>query len=116
MTNLKQLLKIKDIKQKEIAIEIGVAQPTVSDWVNGKKYPEGENLTKLAAILDVDPSFILGGSSPNEAHDDAWEIRERLRRDPDLRDLYESIKKAKPEHIKAGAAFFKALESQNVKA
>lgn len=110
MTNLKQLLKIKDIKQKEIAIEIGVAQPTVSDWVNGKKYPEGENLTKLAAILDVDPSVILGGSSPNEAHDDAWEIRERLRRDPDYRILFETAKKASPEHLRAAAAMLKALD------
>ena len=60
MNTLKKTMKLRGIKQKEIALEIGVSQPTVSDWVNGKKIPEGENLSKLANILGLDPRVILG--------------------------------------------------------
>lgn len=60
MNTLKKTMKLRGIKQKEIALEIGVSQPTVSDWVNGKKTPEGENLSKLANILGLDPRVILG--------------------------------------------------------
>lgn len=60
MNTLKKTMRLRGIKQKEIALEIGVSQPTVSDWVNGKKIPEGENLSKLANILGLDPRVILG--------------------------------------------------------
>ena len=50
----------KGIQQKELAIEIGVAQPTVSDWESGKKDPSGDRLKALAAYFDVDELVILG--------------------------------------------------------
>lgn len=112
MSTLKELMRLRDIKQKEIAMEIGVTQPTVSDWVNGKKIPEGKNLQKLAKLLDVDPAVILGYSEPKPAEEDEdiWEFRERIRRDPDFQLLYKAIKKASPEHIRAATAVLKSLE------
>ena len=60
MNIVKELRKKKGIQQKELAIEIGVTQPTVSDWESGKKDPSGERLKKLALYFDVDELMILG--------------------------------------------------------
>lgn len=60
MNIVKELRKKKGIQQKELAIEIGVTQPTVSDWESGKKDPSGARLNALAAYFGVDELVILG--------------------------------------------------------
>lgn len=60
MNIIKELRKKKNIQQKELAIAIGVAQPTVSEWESGKKDPSGERLRKLAEFFGVDELVILG--------------------------------------------------------
>lgn len=60
MNIIRELRKKKGIQQKELAIAIGVSNPTVSDWENGKKDPSGERLKKLAQFFEVDELMILG--------------------------------------------------------
>lgn len=60
MNNVRDLRIRKGIQQKELAIEIGVSNATVSDWEHGKKNPSGERLRKLADFFDVDPTVVLG--------------------------------------------------------
>ena len=60
MNIVKELRKKKGIQQKELAIEIGVSSPTVSDWEANKKDPSGERLKKLARFFGVDELVILG--------------------------------------------------------
>lgn len=88
MNRIKELCVVRGIEQKELAISVGVSQPTVSDWFNQKKNPRGERLEKLSEILGVSKAEILGYSTPTPppADDDpiAWaqygpETREILR-------------------------------------
>ena len=60
MNIVKELRKRKGIQQKELALIVGVAQPTVSEWELNKKDPSGERLKKLASYFDVDELVILG--------------------------------------------------------
>lgn len=60
MNIVKELRKKKGIQQKELALEIGVSCPTVSEWESGKKDPSGDRLKKLAAFFDVDELVVLG--------------------------------------------------------
>lgn len=60
MNIVRELRKRKGIQQKELAIEIGVSKPTVSEWENGKKDPSGERLRRLAQYFGVDELVILG--------------------------------------------------------
>ena len=60
MNIIKELRKKRGIQQKELAISIGVAQPTISEWESGKKDPSGERLKKLAEFFGVDELVILG--------------------------------------------------------
>lgn len=63
MNIVRQLRLAKGIQQKELAIEIGVSNATVSDWEHGRKNPSGERLRKLAEFFEVDPLVILGSAS-----------------------------------------------------
>lgn len=60
MNIVKELRKKKGIQQKELAIILGVAQPTISDWENQKKDPSGNRLKKLAEYFGIDELIILG--------------------------------------------------------
>ena len=60
MNIIRELRKKKGIQQKELALEIGVSIPTVSEWETGKKDPSGERLRKLAKYFGVDELVILG--------------------------------------------------------
>lgn len=57
---IKELCTRRGIDQKQVALKIGVSQPTVSDWFNQKKNPRGERLEKLCSMLDVTEAVLLG--------------------------------------------------------
>ena len=48
-----------DFTQVEIADMMGVKQPQVSNWLNGKRIPTSSNLVKLANILAMRPEQLL---------------------------------------------------------
>jgi transcriptional regulator with XRE-family HTH domain len=47
--------------QREVAKGVGVAEGTVTAWEAGVQVPEGENLFKLAELLEVSPAWVLRG-------------------------------------------------------
>ena len=60
MNIIRELRKKAGIQQKELALEIGVSIPTVSEWENGKKDPSGDRLKRLSEYFGVDELVILG--------------------------------------------------------
>lgn len=58
MNSIKYLLERKGVLQKQFALDIGVSQPTVSDWIHNRKDPRGENLQKVADYFGVTPDVI----------------------------------------------------------
>lgn len=60
MNMVRELRIKKGIQAKQLALEIGVSNATVSDWEHQRKNPTGERLKKLAKYFNVDEGFILG--------------------------------------------------------
>lgn len=60
MNNIKYLLEKNGIVQKQFAMDIGVSQPTVSDWIHNKKDPRGVNLLRVADYFGVSTDVIKG--------------------------------------------------------
>ena len=58
--NLKALRKKKGITQEELAARLNVVRQTVSKWEKGLSVPDSELLIKLAEILEVPVSRLLG--------------------------------------------------------
>ena len=92
MNIVKELRKSRGIQQKELALSIGVAQPTVSEWESGKKDPSGDRLKKLATFFGVDELYILGMSLSSAT------INEGIILDDEEKILIANYRKALPEY------------------
>ena len=60
MLRVRELREAKGIQQKELAIDLGVSQPTVSDWESGRKVPSAKSTAKLADYFGVSDDYLLG--------------------------------------------------------
>ena len=112
MNIVKTLMQQSDMTQTELAKEIGVSNATVSDWCRQRKDPRGENLQRLSALFGVDKLIILGVNTRIE-DETVMDLREALRRSPEMRMLFSAARKATPDHLRAAAAMLKALEPED---
>lgn len=78
MNIVKELRKKKGIQQKELALEIGVSRPTVSEWESNKKDPSGERLKKLAEFFEVDELVVLGKGVVDIEHPVTDQVRQMI--------------------------------------
>ena len=69
--NLKALRKKKGITQEELAARLNVVRQTVSKWEKGLSVPDAELLIRLAEILEVPVSQLLGSKIEAEEQPDA---------------------------------------------
>ena len=69
--NLKALRKNNGITQEELAARLNVVRQTVSKWEKGLSVPDSELLIKLAEILEVPVSRLLGSKIEAEEQPDA---------------------------------------------
>ena len=58
--NLKAIRKSKGYTQEELAIKINVVRQTVSKWEKGLSVPDADVLSKIADVLEVSVSELLG--------------------------------------------------------
>ena len=58
--NIKYFRKVKGLSQEELAVELHVVRQTVSKWENGLSVPDADVLIRLANVLDVSVSQLLG--------------------------------------------------------
>lgn len=52
-------IKYSDLSQTEIARQLNIKQPTVSEYVSGKSFPALDTLANLCKVLDLDANEIL---------------------------------------------------------
>ena len=68
--NLKTLRKQKGYTQEELAARLNVVRQTVSKWEKGLSVPDAELLLRLAEILEVPVSTLLGAAIPDDKKPD----------------------------------------------
>ena len=112
--NLYNLRKQNGETQMEVAEACGISHVAFGRYENGSRIPRAEILSKLADHFAVSVDELMGKENKKYlAEEEAWHIRERLRRDPDYKILFDAAGKATPEHLRAAAAMLKALEGNN---
>ena len=57
--NLKKYIAKSGKDRGEIAAELNISYSTLTDWVNGNKYPRINNIEKLAAYFKVSKSDLI---------------------------------------------------------
>lgn len=74
--NLKTIRKTKGYTQEELAIKIHVVRQTISKWEKGLSVPDADTLSKLADVLEINVSELLGSEINEET--DKNEIAKQL--------------------------------------
>ena len=64
--NLKRLMEQKGVSRQDLSKVLGVSYFTISDWVNGKKYPRMDKVEILAAYFGVLKSDLIEEKGKNE--------------------------------------------------
>lgn len=65
--NLKTLRKKKGLSQEELATRLHVVRQTVSKWEKNLSVPDADTLIRLAEILELSVSELLGEKIENES-------------------------------------------------
>ena len=76
--NLKTLRKQKGFSQEELATRLHVVRQTISKWEKNLSVPDADTLIRLAEILEVSVSELLGTKIENE--NVASDVAEQLSR------------------------------------
>ena len=76
--NLKTLRKQKGFSQEELATRLHVVRQTISKWEKKLSVPDADTLIRLAEILEVSVSELLGAKIENE--NTASDVAEQLSR------------------------------------
>lgn len=101
--NLKTYMSKNGKDRKEVATELGVAYSTLTDWVNGKKFPRIDKVEMLAEYFGVSKSDLIEDfESIKKDNDRLVAIIVKLRTNKELLDVVErlvSLDKAKLESL-----------------
>ena len=76
--NLKTLRKQKGFSHEELATRLHVVRQTISKWEKNLSVPDADTLIRLAEILEVSVSELLGAKIENE--NTASDVAEQLSR------------------------------------
>ena len=81
--NLKTLRKQKGFSQEELASRLHVVRQTISKWEKNLSVPDADTLIRLAEILEVSVSELLGSkigteNVPNDVAEQLSRINEQL--------------------------------------
>lgn len=122
MIRVRELRESRGIQQKELAIDLGVSQPTVSDWESGRKVPSAKSTAKLADYFGVSVDYLLGRTDEKSAPSEEGALinndpeltayLEELSSRDELRMLFHVTKNATKEQIEA---IVRMVESLNGK-
>lgn len=101
--NLKKYIAKSGKERSVVAEDLGLPYSTLTDWVNGKKYPRINNIEKLAAYFEVSKSDLIEDFEEIKKDNDRLvSIIVKLRTNKELLDVVEklsSLDKAKLENL-----------------
>ena len=60
VNKIRELRESLQKQQKDLAIDLVVSQPTISDWESGRKQPSSKSVAKLADYFGVSIDYLLG--------------------------------------------------------
>lgn len=90
--NLKKYIARSGKDRNEIAEDLGLSYSTLTDWINGKKYPRINNIEKLAIYFNVSKSELIEDFEKIKKDNDRLStIIVKLRTNKELLDVVERL-------------------------
>ena len=76
--NIKHFRKAKGMSQEEMAVKLNVVRQTVSKWENGRSVPDADVLIRMAELLEISVSQLLGIETEEQSNKDLSEELAKL--------------------------------------
>ena len=102
--NIKLWRERRNLKQSELAEELGISDKTVSSWEINRTEPKMGMIEKICSVLNCKKTDIIGGdendsSSPYYLNDDARELAQFMFENPEYKVLFDASRKVRKEDI-----------------
>ena len=120
-----RLLKEKGLRASDVSKATGIHGSTFSDWKSGRSKPKQEKLQKIADYFGVSVDYLMTGKNSSNIKvidennnvvvldDEALELIDSLRSNPEMRMLFSVSKKATKEDIIKAVKIIEALKDEN---
>lgn len=114
MSDFKNVFKIlrtrEGLTQEELSEKLDVARSAIGNWEQGTREPNYETLEVIADYFNVDMNYLLGCQSIEHRIDiQTMMIAEKINSNEALLNLFNSVKDASENQIKAITEFIKKL-------
>lgn len=112
-------------KDADVSKATGISKSTFSDWKSGRSKPKQEKLQKIADYFGVSVDYLMTGKNSSNIKvvdenenivvldDEALELIDSLRKNPEMRMLFSVSKKATKEDIIKAVKIIEALRDEN---
>lgn len=107
---IKELRKAAGLTQRELGEIVGASDVSISFYERGEQSPDVEMLKKLATALNTSVDALLDHNQ--QQGEEEWDFRERVRNDPNYRQLFREARTARPEALRAAAAVLHSLKGE----
>lgn len=100
-TNLKRQLEVNDKQPADLVRDLKIPFSTVSNWLNGVKFPRMGKVEMLAQYFGIEKSDLLE-NKPNDNYyinADARDYAQFLFENPEYRVLFDASRKVKKEDL-----------------
>ena len=106
---IKKLREDRGWLQKDVADKIGLkSQSSISQYEKGSREPDLATFEALADLFNVSLAYVTG-KDENEQTDEVMEFREKYRRSPGMRTLFDVAEGATEAELEQYANVIKAL-------
>jgi repressor LexA len=90
--NLKQYITMSGKDRKDVARALNVPYSTLTDWINGNKYPRIDNVEKIADYFGVSKSDLIEDFEQKKKDNDALaDVIVKIRMNKDLMEVVNKV-------------------------
>jgi transcriptional regulator with XRE-family HTH domain len=92
MDRVEQILKQKKLTQKELAENLSLRRPTLSDWKKNGAVPAGDICYKIAEFLNVSPEWLItGNENKSLSNEERWLLKQWEQITPEQKDTVRTL-------------------------
>ena len=117
MNRIKKARMLAGLSQKYVAMTLGVAGPSVSNWESGKTKPTPENYAALARLFDVSVGYLMGVEEETTIlnYESEQPIQETAHADPITTEGLELLSQLNEDQLDSAIEYMRFLLSQKKK-
>lgn len=109
---LRELRKEHGMSQTDLAEKLGCAASTICMYEQGRREPSLDIIRTIAGIFGVPVEYLVAEPA-RDGEDELWDLREQLRRRPEMRMLFSATRRASRDDVLKAVKIIEALRGDS---